>query len=135
MMAQPNTLFQNGTYIEYKSNSGNSAAMEKGHRAGSGRATNFVAEQLLQAIICVLELEEDAVFSERTVPWSSATFDGMRYTWVIVVAGLAARRRAENFCKLASERDWPLRGAFVADLSGSIVDNRLTIEVLTVMEC
>lgn len=78
----------------------------------------------------------------RSVPWSSATFEGARHRLALRLDGAAAASRAERLRATLSESELALGGAFVADIvvtvrledtvaTGSVV---LAIEALTIEE-
>lgn len=74
----------------------------------------------------------------RSVPWSSATFDGARHRLALRLEGADVVARAKRLGMTLAETELRLRGAFVADI---VVTTRLDgnapvlgIEALTIVE-
>jgi hypothetical protein len=77
-----------------------------------------------------------ALIAIRSVPWSSATFDGARHRLALRLEGEDAAARAEVLCVTLAETELTLRGAFVADIvvTARLEDGApvLGIEALTI---
>lgn len=133
MMAQLAPTSQIGTKTEFKMKDRHANGANRARRAGDGRPGLLIRDQLLRAILAALVLDRFHIISARYVPWSSATFEGARHIWTFVI-NAEAERRVEHFCATAAEDEWPLQGAFVADLVATRTEGQLIVEVLTVLE-
>ncbi len=78
------------------------------------------------------------LIAARSVPWSSATFDGARHRLALRLDGADGAVRAGRLCAALGDAELPMRGAFVADIAvtARLEDSApiLAIEALTIEE-
>jgi hypothetical protein len=141
MTTQSSAITQIGTYIEYKSMTGSNgngfdATTRLAQRLTAERAcvdrSGMVREQaqlwkveraLVGLLTHVLDCHPEALKAVPIAPWAS-----------YALATGEEQDRAQAFCGIAQEAEWPLDGAFVADMSATVVDGHLIIEALTVLD-
>jgi hypothetical protein len=152
MTTQSSAITQIGTYIEYKSMTGSNgngfdATTRLAQRLTAERAcvdrSGMVREQaqlwkveraLVGLLTHVLDCHPEALKAVPIAPWASVTFSGARHVLTYALATGEEQDRAQAFCGIAQEAEWPLDGAFVADMSATVVDGHLIIEALTVLD-
>lgn len=105
----------------------------------SGRA-DIAQRRLLRALLPAIG--PSTVIATRSVPWSSATFEGARHRIALRIEGPDARERAAALPRTIGELEIAMPGAFVADIVvttriGGRTDDSppaIAIEALTIDE-